>query len=91
MRYFVIIYTVILLLIGVPTFASAQEPVEGTISGQVANDTQGGCSVAGVEITLFIYIDDTLADSTTAITDDEGKFQFDDINPETDIWFPPDT
>ena len=85
MRYFVIIYTVILLLIGVPTFAFAQEPVEeGTISGQVVNDTQGGCIVVGVEITLLVYIDDTLADSTTTRTDEEGKFIFDGINLELD-------
>ena len=82
MRRFVVILTVILLLIGVPTFAFAQEPVEGTVSGKVVNDTQGGSSVAGVEITLLIYIDDTLADSTTARTDEEGKFTFDGINPE---------
>ena len=82
MRRFIVILTVILLLTGVPTFAFAQEPVEGTISGQVVNDTQGGSSVEGVEITLHIYIDDTLADSTTTITDDKGKFTFNGINPE---------
>jgi hypothetical protein len=71
-----------LLLAGVPTPAFAQESNEGVISGQVVNDTQGGISLAGVEITLLIYMNNALSDSATAITDDEGYFQFEGINPE---------
>jgi len=82
MRHRIILFIIILLLVGIPTPALAQESGEGVISGQVLNDTQGGVSVAEVEITLLIYIDDALADSMTAVTDDEGHFQFEDINPE---------
>lgn len=81
-RQIFLLLAVLLLLAGIPASAFAQESTEGTINGQVVNDTQNGISVAGVEITLLIYIDDTLADTITAITDDEGKFQFDGINPE---------
>ena len=84
MRRYIILFIFILPLTGIPTFAFAQEPAEGTISGQVVNDTQGGCSAAGVEITLLTYTDDTLADSVTATTDGEGKFTFDSVNPEFD-------
>ena len=82
MRHRIILFIIILLLVGIPTPALAQESGEGVISGQVLNDTQGSVSVAGVEITLLIYINDTLADTVITITDNEGKFQFDGINPE---------
>ena len=82
MRHRIILFIIILLLVGIPTPALAQESGEGVISGQVLNDTQSSVSVAGVEITLLIYINDTLADTVITITDNEGKFQFDGINPE---------
>ena len=70
-----------ILLTAIPASASAQEPVDGAISGLVINDTQGGGSVSGTEITLLTYINDSLADSTIAIADNEGKFRFDNVNP----------
>lgn len=82
MRRFIILFIIIFLLTGVPTFAFAQEPAEGIISGQVFNGTEGGGSVAGVEVTLLTYVNDALTDTTTISTDDEGSFQFDGINLE---------
>ena len=72
----------VLLLAGLPAAAFAQEPVEGTVSGQVVNGTEGGGSVAGVEITLITYVDNMLAETRTTRTDAEGRFQFDGINLE---------
>jgi hypothetical protein len=69
----------ILLVLGIPSAALAQETAEGVIEGQVINDTQGGGSVAGVEVTLVTYINDKMAGTRTTNTDDEGKFQFDNV------------
>ena len=77
-----LLLAVLFLLAGIPVSAFAQESTDGVISGQVINDTRGGISVAGVEITLLIYIDNTLAETVTAVTDNEGNFRFDCINPE---------
>jgi hypothetical protein len=81
-RLIINLFAILLLLTGVPISAYAQESVKGTISGQVINGTEGGGSVAGVEVMLITYINDTLADTTTVSTDDEGNFQFDGINLE---------
>ena len=69
----------VLLILGVPGTAYAQESVEGVINGQVINGTEGGGSVAGIEVTLATYIDDVLAETRTTETDGEGKFQFDNV------------
>ncbi len=83
MRYLIISLLSILLLLTVATApAYAQGQAEGTITGQVVNGTGGGSSVADVEITLLTYIDDALADTTAARTDDEGNFRFDGIDLE---------
>jgi len=69
----------ILLVFGLPLAALAQESGEGTIGGQVINGTEGGGSVAGVEVTLITYVDDMMAETRTIKTDKEGQFQFDNI------------
>ena len=69
----------ILLVFGTPLAALAQESGEGVINGQVVNDTQEGSSVAGVEVTLITYVDDMMAEIRTTTTDQEGKFQFDNV------------
>jgi len=81
-RVIVSLLTGLLLITGVAAPASAQDSGDGAIGGRVVNDTQGGSSVAGVEVTLLIYVDNTLADATTVKTDSEGNFRFDGINPE---------
>jgi hypothetical protein len=75
MRRFIIILSII-LSIELPVMALAQEPAGGVINGQVVNGTEGGGSVAGVEVTLLTYIDGVLAETRTIRTDEEGKFQF---------------
>jgi hypothetical protein len=71
-----IIGLVVLLFAGLPVGAFAQEPTEGTISGQVINGTEGGGSVAEIEVTLIAYVDDMISVTRTVRTDGEGKFQF---------------
>ncbi len=69
----------ILLVFGMPLAALAQESGEGVINGQVVNDTQGGSSVAGVEVTLITYVDDMMAETRTTTTEQKGEFQFDNV------------
>jgi len=70
------------LVLGLPVAALAQESAEGKIGGQVINGTEGGGSVAGIEVTLFTYINDEIAETRTARTDGEAKFQFDNVAAE---------
>jgi hypothetical protein len=81
MRYIITVF-IVLFLLALPVSAYAQEPAKGLIDGRVVNDTAGGGSVAGVEITLIVYIDNAIAETKTAITDEEGKFQFDEVDIE---------
>jgi hypothetical protein len=74
-----IVILAILLAFGLPATALAQEPGEGVINGQVVNGTEGGGSVAEVKVVLITYAGDTIAETGTAITDDEGQFRFDNI------------
>ncbi len=69
----------LLILIGLPSAAFAQEPAEGEITGQLVNGTEGGNSVARVAITLITYVDDMMSATTTTTTDEEGEFRFDNI------------
>ena len=78
MRYLIIILTALLILV-IPGTAFAQESTEGTISGQVINGTEGGSSVAEVEVILLTYIDNTLDETRTTETDEEGKFLFNNV------------
>jgi hypothetical protein len=78
MRRIIIIF-VALCVIGWPAAVRAQEPATGDIVGQVVNGTEGGGSVAGVEVTLITYVDDMISDTTTTIADEDGKFRFSDV------------
>jgi hypothetical protein len=71
-----------LLILGLPATALAQEPADGVINGQVINGTEGGGSVAEVEVTLITYIDDVMAGTRTTRTGEEGKFQFGNVATE---------
>jgi len=68
----------VLLVLGLPAAAAAQEAGTGTISGQVINGTAGGGSVAGVAVTLITYTGAETA-TRTARTDRDGRFRFDNI------------
>jgi hypothetical protein len=78
MRCLIVILS-ILLIFGLPVEALAQEPADGVINGQVINGTEGGSSVAEVEVILITYVDDVVAGTRTAKTDEKGEFQFDNV------------
>jgi hypothetical protein len=69
----------ILLTAFLPVAALAQDTAGGVIDGQVINGTEGGGSVAEIEVTLITYIDDAVAESGTVMTDQEGRFRFDNV------------
>jgi len=73
---------VVLIILGLPGTTFAQESAEGEINGQVINGTEGGGSVAGIEVTLITYINDVISETRTTKTDKEGKFQFDNVATE---------
>jgi hypothetical protein len=74
--YRVLIIMIVLLVFVLPAAAFAQVSTEGVINGQVINGTEGGGSVAGIEVTLVTYIDDIMSETKTTVTDNEGEFQF---------------
>ncbi len=78
MRRTIIVF-VVLCIIAWPAAVIAQEPLTGEIVGQVINGTEGGGSVAGIEVTLITYVDDMVSDTTATTTDDEGRFRFGDV------------
>jgi len=80
--YRLITILAVLLVFGLPGAAFAQESAEGAINGQVINGTEGGGSVAGIEVTLITYINDVISETRTTKTDKEGKFQFDNVATE---------
>ena len=69
----------VLLIFGLPVTVLAQESKDGVITGQIINGTEDGGSVSEIEVTLITYIDDMMAGTRTAITDNEDKFQFDNV------------
>ena len=80
----IIILFVALCVIVLPAAVHAQEPVTGEIVGQVVNGTEGGGSVAGIEVTLITYVDDMVSDTTATTTDGEGRFSFSGVVREHD-------
>jgi len=78
----IVILFAILLFFCIPISAVAQESVGGVISGQVINDTVGGGSLSGIEVTLLVYVDDVMTETKTAITDGEGMFKFENVATE---------
>ncbi len=78
MRRIVIVFAILILIV-MPASAYAQESAGRTIDGQVINGTEGGGSVAGVEITLITYVDDIMSATQTIKAGEEGKFRFDNV------------
>jgi len=74
------IYIVILLAIGLPGNLSAQDSEQGVIEGQVVNETEGGGSVAGLDVALIALVEGEARETQTGKTDEEGKFRFTDIS-----------
>jgi hypothetical protein len=67
------------LMVTLPVTTLAQGPSVGVINGQVINGTEGGGSVAEIEVVLITYVDDVMTATRTARTDQEGRFRFDDV------------
>ena len=72
----------VLLISGLPVTALAQGATSGVIQGRVVNGTEGGGSVAGVEVTLITYINNVMTETKTTRTDKDGRFQFDNVTME---------
>jgi hypothetical protein len=70
---------VVLGILGLSGLATAQESTDGVIDGQVINGTAGGGNVSGLDVTLLLFIDDTMGETKTAVTDDQGRFRFSDL------------
>ena len=68
----------IVMIFGLQGTALTQECGNGTINGQVVNDTAGGGSVSGLEVNLITYVDDEMR-TTATTTDEAGKFQFNNL------------
>ena len=70
---------VILLATGPPGNLAAQGSEQGVIEGQVVNETEGGGSVAGLDVALIALVEGEIRESQTSQTDEEGRFRFTDI------------
>jgi hypothetical protein len=66
----------VLLALTASGIALAEEPTEGVIDGQVINHTEGGGSVAGLYVSLYAYVEETLGETRTTQTDEAGTFHF---------------
>ncbi|MDO8578253.1 MAG: hypothetical protein Q7R50_03640 [Dehalococcoidales bacterium] len=76
-RFALVLLTVVLILsLGLPALA---QTAGGTISGQMTNGTAGGSSVGDVEVRLETYVNSILTANSTAMTQIDGSFKFDDL------------
>lgn len=74
----------VFLILSPSPAALAAEPGGGVIEGQVINGTAGGSSVANLEVALKTYQGGAQVDTTTAITDAEGRFVFEGLATDPD-------
>ena len=77
-----IVLLMIIFVLSLSPPALAAEPGSGMIEGRVVNGTEGGSSVADLDVSLKTYLDDAEVGSTTAKTNDEGRFVFDGLSNE---------
>ena len=82
MRKLIYILLVILLALGLPGNLSAQDSEQGVIEGEVVNETEGGGSVAGLDVGLITTVEGEASEVQTSQTDAEGKFRFTGISVE---------
>ena len=74
----------VLAILPFPGIAFAQEQVDGTIEGQVVNQSEGGGSVVDLSVSLISGGEEEgAAETRTARTDGEGRFQFSNIPVES--------
>lgn len=72
-RFFALASIVLLLVLGPGSLAAAPE---GVLEGQLVNKTPGGASVAGQEVTLRTYWQNSEKGTASTKTDGEGRFRF---------------
>ena len=90
-RAVVLIVVILFVILSAPAIVA--ETGVGVIDGQVVNGTDGGGSVADLDLVLTVYQEGAEVDTIEGGTDAEGKFQFDGLPTETDydymvsLWF----
>lgn len=67
---------VFIAAMGVPVSA---QTAGGTIAGMLTNGTAGGSSVSNVEVRLETYVNATPAANSTALTQNDGSFTFNNL------------
>ncbi|MDP2730624.1 MAG: carboxypeptidase-like regulatory domain-containing protein [Dehalococcoidales bacterium] len=75
-RFSKILAIVIVIILTLPGVGLSAESGNGTIEGKLVNGTVEGSSVAGQEVTLKTYRNDTEVSSATVTTDANGQFVF---------------
>ena len=65
-----------------PTSVSAAEIGQGTIEGQVINDTENGGSVDSQEVILTTYLGEEEMETESTTTDSDGFFRFSELSTE---------
>ena len=65
-----------------PASVSAAEIGQGTIEGQVINDTENGGSVDSQEVILTTYLGEEEMETESTTTDSDGFFRFSEISTE---------
>lgn len=78
-KRFILGVVVVLLSLGMSSPVLAVEKGEGVIRGSLVNKTAGGKNVADVPLTLKIYLNNAETGSSTAKTDNDGNFTFNNL------------
>lgn len=76
-----LLVTISFLSLSTPVLAA--EPGDGTIEGQVVNGTEGGSSVADLDMTLKTYLNNNEVGTATTRADAEGQFAFTGLSTES--------
>jgi len=76
-----IIILVVLLTLLFPGVVFAQD-AGSIVEGRVINETEGGGSVEGLDITLYTQVNGDIRKTQTSVTNEEGEFSFTDVSVE---------
>ncbi len=86
-RRILLLWVLLLCLLTAPAVVLAQD--EGIIEGEVMNGTADAPedSVAGLEVALYQWVGESMELVTTAISDDDGRFRFEGLATDEDIFY----